>query len=168
MGFDNDISDGVAIMSAATILGEIFRLYQRTKTPLKYVHTKSKYGHIVAIPASDTQELFSRAARETILVKEIILHSSGGKGENKVAMSQYLPKFLFEKYENEAIFAASQCGLSVSTSMKPESFTAVVDDSNIKLTSLIIICNDIRNVFGKRAILPEEAVHNLGTGCIEA
>ena len=32
------------------------------------------------------------------------------------------------------------------------------------LNSLIIICNDIRYEFGKCDILPEEAVHNLGTG----
>ena len=40
----------------------------------------------------------------------------------------------------------------------------MVDDSNINLTSLRIICNYIRDTFGKSAILPEEAVHNLGTG----
>ena len=39
--------------------------------------------------------------------------------KNKVAMAQYLSKYLFEKYEDEAIFAASWCGLPVSTSMKP-------------------------------------------------
>ena len=42
----------------------------------------------------------------------------------------------------------------------------MVDDSNINLTSLRIICNYIRDTFGKRAILPESA-HNLGTGYIE-
>ena len=44
----------------------------------------------------------------------------------------------------------------------------MVDYANITLTSLRIICNYIRYVFGKSAILPEEAVHNLGTGYIEA
>ena len=44
----------------------------------------------------------------------------------------------------------------------------MVDDANINLTSLIIICNYIRYAFGKRDILPEEAVHNLGTGYMEA
>ena len=34
IGFGADISDGVAKMRAATILGEIFRLHQRTKTRL--------------------------------------------------------------------------------------------------------------------------------------
>ena len=48
--------------------------------------------------------------------------------------------------------------------MNPESVASVVDDSNITLTSLIIICNYIRDAFGKRAILPGEAVQNLGTG----
>ena len=58
MVFDTDISDGVAKMRVATILGEIVRLHQRTKNMLKYVHTNSKYGHLVAIPDSCTQELF--------------------------------------------------------------------------------------------------------------
>ena len=44
----------------------------------------------------------------------------------------------------------------------------MVDDSNITLNILIIICNYIRYAFGKRAILPEEAVNNLGTGYMEA
>ena len=44
----------------------------------------------------------------------------------------------------------------------------MVDYANITLTSLRIICNYIRDAFGKSAILPEEAVHNLGTGYIEA
>ena len=44
----------------------------------------------------------------------------------------------------------------------------MVDYDNITLTSLIIICNYIIYAFGKRAILPEEAVHNLGTGYMEA
>ena len=44
----------------------------------------------------------------------------------------------------------------------------MVDDDNIMLTSLIIICNHIRDAFGKCAVLPEEAVHNLGTGYMEA
>ena len=56
----------------------------------------------------------------------------------------------------------------VSTSMKLELVAAMVDDSNITLTSLIIICNYIRDSFGKGDILPEEEVHNLGTGYIKS
>ena len=37
----------------------------------------------------------------------------------------------------------------------------MVDDANITLTSLRIICNYIRDAFGKRNILTEEAVHSL-------
>ena len=48
--------------------------------------------------------------------------------------------------------------------MKPESVAVMVDDANITLTRWRIICNYIRDAFGKRDILPEEAVHNLGTG----
>ena len=83
-----------------------------------------------------------------------------------MAMAEYLSKYLFEKYEDESIFVAYQCGLSVSTSMNPESVAAMVDDANIMLTSLRIICNCIRYAFWKRDILPE-AVHNLGTGYME-
>ena len=39
MGFDTDISDGVTKMRAEDLLGEIVRLHQHTKNPLKYVHT---------------------------------------------------------------------------------------------------------------------------------
>ena len=52
--------------------------------------------------------------------------------------------------------------------MNPESVYAMVDDAKIMLTILRIICNYIRDSFWKRAILPEEAVHNLETGCIES
>ena len=52
--------------------------------------------------------------------------------------------------------------------MNPESVSAMVDDNNITLTSLRIIFNYIRDAFGKCAIFPEEAVHNLGTGYTEA
>ena len=55
MGFETDISDGVKKMRAATILGDIFCLHQHTKNMLKYVHTNSKYGHLIAIPASYIQ-----------------------------------------------------------------------------------------------------------------
>ena len=55
VGFDTDIYDGVAKMRAAAPLGDIFHLHQCTKNPLKYVHTNSKYGNLVAIPDSDTQ-----------------------------------------------------------------------------------------------------------------
>ena len=44
----------------------------------------------------------------------------------------------------------------------------MVDDANMMLTSLRIICNYIRYAFGKRDILSEEAVHNLGTGYMVA
>ena len=54
MVFDTDIYDGVAKMSAATILGEIVRLNQHTKNTLNYVYTNLKYGHLVAVPASET------------------------------------------------------------------------------------------------------------------
>ena len=83
-------------------------------------------------------------------------------------MAQYLSKYLFEKYEDEKMFAASKCGLPVRTSMKTESVAAMVDDANITLNSLRIICNYIRDALGKRAILPQEAVHNSGTGYMEA
>ena len=43
----------------------------------------------------------------------------------------------------------------------------MVDDANITLTRLRIIYNYIRDAFGKRAILPEEAVYNLVTGYME-
>ena len=52
--------------------------------------------------------------------------------------------------------------------MKPESVGDMVDDANIMLTSFRIICNYIRDSFGKCAILREEAVHNLGTRYMEA
>ena len=78
-------------------------------------------------------------------------------------MAQYLSKF-FDKYEDEAIFAASQCEFPVSTSMNPWSVSTMVDDANIMLTSFRIIYNYIRDAFGKHSILPEEVVHNLGTG----
>ena len=70
-------------------------------------------------------------------------------------MAQYLSKYLFDKYEDEAIFVASKCGLPVRTSMKPESVADMVDDANIKMTSLRIIRKYIIYAFGKRAILPE-------------
>ena len=85
----------------------------------------------------------------------MLLHSPGGKKEKKVAMTQSLTIFS-EKYEDEAIFAASQCGLPVRTSMKPESVSAMVNDVNIMLTRLIIIYNYMRYAFEKRDILPEE------------
>ena len=44
-------------------------------------------------------------------------------------MAKYLSKYLFEKYEDEAIFAAYQCGLPVRISMKPESVVTMVDDA---------------------------------------
>ena len=46
MGFDTDISDGISKIRAATLLEEIVRLHQCSKNSLKYVHIKSKYGHI--------------------------------------------------------------------------------------------------------------------------
>ena len=61
MGFDTDISNGVAKMRAATLLREIIRLHQRNKNLLKYVHTNSKHGYLVSIKASYTEELFSRS-----------------------------------------------------------------------------------------------------------
>ena len=85
-----------------------------------------------------------------------------------MAMAQYLSKCLFEKYEDETIFAASKCRLSVSTFMSTESVADMVNDSNITLTSLRIICNYIRDEICKRAILPEKAEHNLGTRYMEA
>ena len=56
-------------------------------------------------------------------------------------MTQYLSKYLFEKYEDEAIFAASQYGLPVSTLMKLQSVATMVYDANLILTSLLILCN---------------------------
>ena len=50
----------------------------------------------------------------------MLLHFSGGKEQNKAAISQHLSKYLFDKYDDEAIFDASQCGFSVRTSMKTE------------------------------------------------
>ena len=44
----------------------------------------------------------------------------------------------------------------------------MIDYANISLTRQIIICNYIRDAFGNRAILPEEAVHNLGTGYMQS
>ena len=61
-----------------------------------------------------------------------------------MSMAQYLSKYLLEKYEDEAVFPASLCGLPVSTSTKTESVVSMVDDENITLTSLIIICNYIK------------------------
>ena len=39
IGFDTDVSDGVAKMRAVTLLREIVRLHQCTKNPLKYIYT---------------------------------------------------------------------------------------------------------------------------------
>ena len=87
----------------AAILGEIFHLRQGTKIPLKYFNTNSNYGDLFAVPASDTQNSFSRAARDKDWVEKNIFHLSGGKEYNKVAIAQYLSKYLFEKYEDQEI-----------------------------------------------------------------
>ena len=57
---------------------------------MKYVHTNSKYGHLVSIPYSYTKEYFSRSAKDKGWVDKIIIHSSGGKEENNMDMAQYL------------------------------------------------------------------------------
>ena len=44
----------------------------------------------------------------------------------------------------------------------------MADDANINLTILRIICNYVRDAFGKSDILPEEEVHHLGAGYMEA
>ena len=51
--------------------------------------------------------------------------------------------------------------------MNPELVSYMVDAVNIVLTSLIIICNYIREAFGKYAILPLDAVRNVGTVYME-
>ena len=84
---------------------------------MKYFHTGSKYGNLVAIPDYSIQESFLRAARDKVWVDETLIHFSGGKKDNKMTMEQYLSKYLFEKYEYELMFASSQCGLPVRTSM---------------------------------------------------
>ena len=66
-----------------------------------------------------------------------------------MAMAQYMSKYLFEKYEYEAIFSASKCGLPVRTSMNPESVASMVDNANITMTSLIIIFNYINRCIGE-------------------
>ena len=91
IGFDTGISDGVAKIRAATLLGEILLLHQHTKPPLNYIHTNSKYGNCVAIPDSDIQESFSRAARDKGWVDKTFLHSSGGRWPwNNTCKSIYL------------------------------------------------------------------------------
>ena len=44
----------------------------------------------------------------------------------------------------------------------------MVDYSDITLNRWRIIYNYIRDAFGKRDILPEEAVHNLATGYMQS
>ena len=56
--------------------------------------------------------------------------------------------------------------VACKNSINTESVAAMFDDANIMLTSLRIIFNYIVYAFGKRAIFPKEAVHNLGTGYI--
>ena len=56
-----------------------------------------------------------------------------------MAVAKYLSNYLLEKYEYEAIFAASKCGLTVSTSVKTESVAAMIYNGNIFLDSLRII-----------------------------
>ena len=118
MDLDTDISDGVAKMRAATLLGEIVRLHQCTKNLLKYVQKNQSMGILLQYQLL-THRNFSSSARDKDWVEDIILHYSGGKEGNKVAMAQYLSKYFFKKYEDEAIFSASKCGFSVRTSVKP-------------------------------------------------
>ena len=56
--------------------------------------------HILT-PRNNFQEL-----QETKAGSKKVLNLSGGKEENKVAMAKYLSKYLFEKYEDEAIITA--------------------------------------------------------------
>ena len=79
MSFYADVSGGVEKLRVATHLGEFVRTHQLTKNLLNYVHTNSDYGHIVEITSSETQESFSRSAKEKLWVEEIILCLSGGK-----------------------------------------------------------------------------------------
>ena len=119
MGFGTGIYNRVAKMREVTLLVEIVCLHKCTKNLLKYVQKSSKYWHLVAIPVSATQGYFSRTARYKGCVDKITIHSSGGNQEKKVTTAQYLSNYLFKKYEDEAILDASQCGLTVSTSMNP-------------------------------------------------
>ena len=147
------ISDGVTKMRSATLLVYIFCLHQCTKNLMKYVQVNSIYGNFLAMPDSDTQELFSRAARDKGWVGKILIHLPGENKGGNVSRAQYLSKYLFNKYEDEAIFDVSQCGLPVITSINLDSVSDMVDDSNITLTRLIIILNYIIDSFGKCDIL---------------
>ena len=80
MGFGSDVSDGVVKMRAAILMGEIFRLHQRTKNPLKYVHTNSNYGHLVSMPDSDTQDSLQELQEiKTGLTKFLSIHLVVGR-----------------------------------------------------------------------------------------
>ena len=57
--------------------------------------------------------------------------------------------------------------MPIIPSNNPEPVVKLFDNYNIYLTSSRIIFNYIIDAFGKRAILPEEVVHNLGTGYME-
>ena len=46
--------------------------------------------------------------------------------------------------------------VACKNSINIESVAAMVEDANIIMTILIIICNYIRGAFGKRDILPEK------------
>ena len=151
-------------MRAATLLGSILRFRKCTKTPLKYVHTNSKYWHIVAITASDTQEQFTISERNKIRVETILLHSSGVKSKIRWPWHKTCQSNCLITVKMNQICFASQCGLHVRTYMNLESVTSMVDYANIMLTSLRIRCNYIIYSFGEHANLPEEAVHNLVTG----
>ena len=66
------------------------------------------------------------------------------------------------------MFSTSQCRLPINTYTNIESVSDMVDDTNITMTRLRMIFNYIRDSFGRRVILPEEAVHNLVTENMEA
>ena len=74
IGFDTGISDEVAKMRAATLLGDIFHIHKCTKKSLKYLHKDSKYGNLVAMPDSATQGFFSIASRYKVWVGKMLLH----------------------------------------------------------------------------------------------
>ena len=68
MGFNSSLYYGLKKMRAATLLGDILHLRRCTKNPLKCVHINSKYGNIVVISDSATQESVSISAREKVWV----------------------------------------------------------------------------------------------------
>ena len=164
--FGATISD----VELSTILSELVCYMKNLDKDMKFTSKNGKKGLLLEIPMNMTTKYrnFRQYSGRTKWFQKLLNHIGGANDEESTDEGAYLvSREICKEYKTSMLLALKEHGIPVLQQMDKVTAGTMWSDSQVTLYQQQKILKYMRHTFGRKIIIPETKVQNMGSGYVK-